>query len=330
MSPTPTGREPADELDAEYRRLASHDTSVPSESVRQAVHAYAARLARERREQQAESVGGARVRERRVAWRGALFGTLAAAAIAGIMVAPRLLSLRAPPAASAAGSLPAPPTSEARRALVASDEAVHAEPPPAPSPQLAKAAPSHVRPATPPAREPTGLGDHTVAEGLAADASAKAEERSRQSVQETVVTGARAPTPAAGRPADSTAADSAAAAPGANRARAQSESLAGVRPEETDSPSSLGSGLLGAARQGDVTSARGFLADGADVNARDGTGRTPLLVTVLAGHADMVDLLLQSGADPNLADAHGLTPLRAAEAGGNTSLAATLRAHGAK
>jgi hypothetical protein len=324
MSSTPTGREPRDELDAEYRRLAAHDASAPSERVRQAVHAYAARLAHERSSEQAGSG-----RRHRLAWRGALFGTLAAAAIAGIMVAPRLLGPRAPPAARAAADLAGAPTSDARQALVASTEAVHAAPPPAPLPQLAKAAPPPVHPATPPAREPSEHGESPLAQGIAADAAAKAEERAPQSVQETVVTSQRARTAARGA-ADSVAGITAAAAPGANRTPATPEFGAGAPAQETDSPANLGSGLLDAARQGDVRGVRGLLEDGADVNARDGAGRTPLLAAVLAGHADLVELLLKAGADPNLADARGMTPLRAAEAAGKTDIAATLRAHGAK
>jgi hypothetical protein len=342
MSPTTTGREPPDELDAEYRRLAAHDTSAPSESVRQAVHAYAARLARERRAEQRESAGRTRGRGRRLAWHGALFGTLAAAAIAAIMVAPRFLSLRAPPAAAVAGNVSVPsavpaagkpaalPAGETRRSFVVSAETAPPARPAAPTPQLAKAAPSNVRPATPPAREPTERANYSVAGRMVADAAAKAEQRQPQSAQEVVVTGARAPAPAAGSAADSTAAVAAPAAQGANRARAPSDAGARAPPEETDSPSNLGSGLIDAARQGNLVSARGFLDDGAEVNSRDGAGRTALLVATLGGHADMVELLLKSGADPNLADARGVTPLHAAEAAGATLIAAALRAHGAR
>src|SRR5215472_15199056 len=147
MSPTPTGHEPADELDAEYRRLAAHDTSAPSESVRQAVHAYAARLARERREEQAGSAGRVRWRGHPLAWSGALFGTLAAAAIAGLMIAPRFQSVLAPATApmpsEARQGGPAAYTADAPQAPPAPGPAEPA--PPVPPPQLAKAAPPDVR-----------------------------------------------------------------------------------------------------------------------------------------------------------------------------------------
>ena len=55
-----------------------------------------------------------------------------------------------------------------------------------------------------------------------------------------------------------------------------------------------------AVRKGDLRSVQAMLAAGADVNEkRSGDLATPLLVAIINGHADLVDLLLDKGADPN-------------------------------
>ncbi|MBM3769899.1 MAG: hypothetical protein FJW27_01140 [Acidimicrobiia bacterium] len=55
-----------------------------------------------------------------------------------------------------------------------------------------------------------------------------------------------------------------------------------------------------AVRKGDVRTVQAMLAAGADVNEkRPGDLATPLLVAIINGHEDLVDLLLDKGADPN-------------------------------
>ena len=58
-----------------------------------------------------------------------------------------------------------------------------------------------------------------------------------------------------------------------------------------------------------------LLAGGADINARDLQGNTPLHFAVLAGRAEIVDFLLAKGADPNIANFNGKTPLDLAKTG---------------
>jgi ankyrin repeat protein len=56
-----------------------------------------------------------------------------------------------------------------------------------------------------------------------------------------------------------------------------------------------------AVRKGDMRSVRAMLAAGADVNEqRPGDFATPLLVAIINGHEDLVDLLLEKGANPNV------------------------------
>jgi ankyrin repeat protein len=55
-----------------------------------------------------------------------------------------------------------------------------------------------------------------------------------------------------------------------------------------------------AVRRGDMPTVQAMLAAGADVNdKRPGDFATPLLVAIINGHEDLVDLLLDKGADPN-------------------------------
>jgi hypothetical protein len=55
-----------------------------------------------------------------------------------------------------------------------------------------------------------------------------------------------------------------------------------------------------------------LVAHGADVNAKDNNGDTPLITACETNELELVKDLLQSGADPNLADTYGVTPLIAA------------------
>jgi ankyrin repeat protein len=60
--------------------------------------------------------------------------------------------------------------------------------------------------------------------------------------------------------------------------------------------------LLDAAASGDVAAITAALDGGADVNARDATGRTALLVATVNGHTDAVRALLGADADVDLQD----------------------------
>ena len=70
--------------------------------------------------------------------------------------------------------------------------------------------------------------------------------------------------------------------------------------------------LHSAASAGDVKRVKELLEKGADPNARDEDGRTPLYWAAFRGHVEVVKLLLEHGADPNAEDEAGRTPLHAA------------------
>jgi uncharacterized protein len=74
---------------------------------------------------------------------------------------------------------------------------------------------------------------------------------------------------------------------------------------------SLGDRLHAAVRAGSVAEIRQALAAGADVNARDSLGGTPLLEAVLSGNLEITGLLLTGGADINAR--HGETGSTALE-----------------
>ena len=77
-----------------------------------------------------------------------------------------------------------------------------------------------------------------------------------------------------------------------------------------DAPDSLQTQALGVAAS--VAGLRLLLDAGADVDARDGWGRTALAYAAAVGNAAAARVLLDAGADPDLADAAGATPLMAA------------------
>jgi len=88
--------------------------------------------------------------------------------------------------------------------------------------------------------------------------------------------------------------------------------------------------LRQAAESGDQPALQALLDRHVDIDSRDDMGRTALMLAVLHGRTDAVDLLLEQGADPNLADIHGTTPLQAAMAGNERAIIAELQRKGAR
>jgi ankyrin repeat protein len=68
-----------------------------------------------------------------------------------------------------------------------------------------------------------------------------------------------------------------------------------------------------AARQGELEAVKALLGAGAKIDSRAiGDDSTPLLVATINGHFDLAKYLLDHGADPNAAEHNGVTPLYAA------------------
>ena len=85
--------------------------------------------------------------------------------------------------------------------------------------------------------------------------------------------------------------------------------------------------LMIALKKGFSVIAKILLIAGADVNARDPLGLTPLLVTCgnnTAGYKEIAELLIKKGAFINIRDKLGNTPLLLALSGGSTEIARLL------
>ena len=89
-----------------------------------------------------------------------------------------------------------------------------------------------------------------------------------------------------------------------------------------------------AANKGNIEVVKQHLADGADVNAENEDGWTPLLHAAGYGHKEIAELLIDKGADVNaiIVSGHlkGQTSLDFASVLKSTELANLLRKHGAK
>ena len=88
--------------------------------------------------------------------------------------------------------------------------------------------------------------------------------------------------------------------------------------------------ILGAAGGGDIEAVKEFLAAGADVNAKDWMGWTPLHEAADGGHKDVVELLIAEGADVNAKAWGDATPLDSAIRHNHPEITNLLRKHSGK
>ena len=92
---------------------------------------------------------------------------------------------------------------------------------------------------------------------------------------------------------------------------------------------SIGRNIYSAASKGNTQEVQKYLNEGADVNARDGNGITPLMYAVRNGDIQMVTLLIDKGADVNAKSIEGWTALMYAAAGGKVEIVKLLIDKGA-
>ena len=81
---------------------------------------------------------------------------------------------------------------------------------------------------------------------------------------------------------------------------------------------------------GNIESVKQQLAAGADVNAKNKYGWTPLLITAGEGHKELVELFIAKGADVNAKTNLEGTPLDQAIGRNHPEIADLLRKHGGK
>jgi hypothetical protein len=238
-----------EDLDEIYRRASALDPSRPSEKVRRKVLEHAAALA----------AAPPRPAANRARWRPAIFGTLAAAGLAGLLIMPRIFNPHAP-----AESV---------------DTVAPAEAPPAvATPPLAGAPPRADAEATP----------------RTADASRKGASR----LEAAAKSGAAAEnTTASAQPASPQADPSAALRRAAESGDVQTLRAILGAPIRIDAPDARGrTALLLAASRGQAESVDVLLAHGADPNAADAHGATPLKAALAADRPAIVAALRRAGA----------------------------------
>jgi uncharacterized protein len=104
-----------------------------------------------------------------------------------------------------------------------------------------------------------------------------------------------------------------------------------LRRRQRQAAQRAGQVLLQATEAGDIMQMQALLAQGAEVNARNAHGWTPLHVAAAGGDPAVIALLLQHGADVHAQSHIGTTPLdNATTRGGRQAVIELLLAHGAK
>jgi hypothetical protein len=298
MNEVPPDPQEADEADERYRRASAQDASRPSELVRRRILNHAAQLAAERAPRSKLAGSGSR--------RPVIFGTLAAAGLACLLIAPQFISTQfiAPraPATAPSSTADVADSNSARQYASASREE---EPPASSLTEAQRAAKPKVfaRTAAPSA-------------GTAVESGAK----NMPAREQRMASALSSASSVADVASDSSAV---AGAPAAPPQPAASES-AGPAAE-----------LRRAAQLGDTGALQTILnavprLDARDIDARDEGGRTALMLATLAAQRAAVAMLLAHGADPNAADARGITPLQAAIAENQPAIAAALQRGGAR
>jgi len=328
MNEIPPNQDQADEVDNRYRRESALDPSRPSESVRRAVLEHATQLAAERSAKNGPAqIGAARPAANPRWWRPTAFGTLAAAALAGLLIIPRFLA----PDAPLVGALPTVPVRTNAAATAASQAEIREQPP---------VAMADVRPSSPPPPEESSLQPDERAlkprvssrnEATVADSAAEIDAKNAPAKVQSM-TNARSTAAGGGSETDARRAQTRGAT-GISASPRQSVAPAASSAAPTAPPARLADSaaeVRRAAEIGAVPELQTLLGQQGNIDARDESGRTALMLATLSGQARAVDMLLAHGADPNAADAQGVTPLQAAIAGDRPAIAAALRRAGAR
>lgn len=304
-----------DELTLRYREACEQDDRRPSDSVREAVHAHARMMiaARLSKGGQAEEQAEARPAANQSRWKMSLLASVALAGLTSLLV---LQFDRG--------------TSEEKE-LVLGRAPLQTQPPvsnlPQPTPQTAPAQDAVVTTAVAPivtgTTQPKAPKAAPIARAPAAATTAAAEPQAVEATPPPTLadasTAKSTSAPFTQNPAQSTAqapAQTSAAAPAPAEPAAKQELARAAAGQAQRARLNAGqaesapASLHDVARTGQVAGLDRLLAEGAAVNAPDATGKTPLMLAVINGHAAAVRRLLLAGANPALTDREGLTALQ--------------------
>ncbi|HUE11045.1 MAG TPA: ankyrin repeat domain-containing protein, partial [Steroidobacteraceae bacterium] len=327
----PPSQDPPEEIDDHYRRTSALDPSRPSESVRRAVLAHAAQLAAERTARKEPiKIDTSQPAANQASWRGpAIFGTLAAAALAGLLIAPQYLIPSHPPVTALSPGQVRPETADSEP-TPAADQLAAQPPPPA---TATDRSPPPASPAAP--AQPRSIPKPRM---LARSGSPQPIENYAQLPQESRRAAVPAASPAQNENPAAEVAQPQPMAPRIARSASAAAPMAALSGHaeafgggvQAGRPADSAADLRRAADTGDMQKLRVLLDQQVDIEARDASGRTALMLATLRGRAAAVDALLASGADPNAADASGTRPLQAAVANDQQAIAAALRRAGAR
>ena len=310
MSGADSDADRPDELTERYRAASAADPARPSDSVREAVFAYARTVAADQAPR-----GITRPRSRAAhdsSWR------LSAAASVIVAVFATLLAWHFHTPAPVRGTEPNPAASEVaadnRSATGSSASSQPSEPLPidrgasaAPAPNAVAARARERVNASADARSPrhdARIAGGSAAENATSDSNASDAERG---LENPIATAQLAPSPAA-------------APPGVQARRSQAlEAAASAR-----AGAAANSPLLSAAESGNLERVEQLLRSGTSLEQTDARGRTALLVATQRGDVTMVRRLLAAGAHADVADEDGDTPLAAARRQGLPELVSLL------
>jgi hypothetical protein len=297
-----------------YRRASDTDSTAPSDAVRAAILAESRRMADLlARQGSGPAFDTSRPAANESRWRIPAFGTLGAALLAALLIAPRYW--QTPPSSKVAMT----PRSAADPALASRQPAALSMAPPSKPEAVAPA------PRSEPLQEVVVTQPDRKRGNASAEASAK-----NSAVPAKDIYRANAPAEVA-TPSNYTAMPEPASSPLTASARTADSALyksADRLAAAPDAPSPAR--LQSAAEAGDVMQATALLDRGAVVDVRDAQGRTPLMLAVAQGRLEVVRLLLQRGASPNLTDNAGKTALQLATDQNLTDIVTLLRGAGAR
>lgn len=339
---------PDDALLKRYREANELDAARPGPALRENVLAHARAVAASRLETPPPN---ARPAANDSTWTWRALGSLAVIGLVGLLVLQfdrgtpeeQELALGAGSARPAAETAAAP-AAPAAPAQPAESAAPQAQPPLPASPQQKLASEAQTqfmkRPPAPTATAPEAADRMAGAEPAQEAERAAPADSAEVAPPPQAPAAAVAPAPASKAMAPQAPAPMPRAAPAATApvpATADSAASAGISRNATEGvlrerreissarPAPPPSPLFAAIASGNADAVRQRLAEGADPNTPDATGRTPLIAAVRTGNEAVVRLLLAAGADRTLRDREGLNAADHAEQSGHPGLLPLLR-----